>query len=116
MPPRSAMRDREWQKNWDAGFGLERDPRDVMLRPDAKTSNDLAQTELQTVFGERLFEKPQRLACQRPLACLRVRVRRHEYTADSEALADLVRSLDAIARSIESNIHEHHIWTFCSAK
>ena len=36
-------------------------------------SNGLAQAELQTLLGERLFEKPQRLACQRALACLRAR-------------------------------------------
>src|SRR5437763_72996 len=37
-------------------------------------SNGLAEAELQTLFGERLFEKPQRLACQRALTCQRVRV------------------------------------------
>src|SRR5882672_951208 len=79
-------------------------------------SNGLAEPELQTLLGERLFEKPQRLACQRPLACLQVRVSRHEYAADSQAFADLIGRLNPIARSIESNVHEHHIWTFLFGK
>src|SRR5882724_6451071 len=79
-------------------------------------SNGLAEAELQTSLGERLFEKPQRLACQRPLARLRVGVSRHEYAADSQALADLIGGLNPIARTIESNVHEHHIWTFLFGK
>jgi hypothetical protein len=81
-----------------------------------KTSNGLAQAEFQTLFGERLLEKPERLARQRPLAGLRVGVGRHEYAAYAQALADLIGGLDPIARSIESNIHEHDIWMFLFGK
>src|SRR6476646_3684250 len=82
------------------------------VRQPHANSNSLAQAEFQTLFGERLLEKPERLARQRPLPGLRVGIGRHEYAADAQALADLVSSLDPIARSIESNVHEHHIWTF----
>src|SRR5215470_8982754 len=74
-------------------------------------STDLAQAKPQALFGQRLFEKTKRVNGLGPVARLRIGIGGDEDAANAKALANFVSGIDAIARTNQANVHEHHVWT-----
>src|SRR5262245_26497819 len=71
---------------------------------------ELAQAKSQTLLGQRLLEKSKRANGLGSAARLRIGIGGHEDAANAEALADFVSGIDAIARTNQANVHQHHIW------
>src|SRR5262245_5959125 len=71
---------------------------------------ELAQAKSQTLLGQRLLEKSKRANGLGSAARLRIGIGGHEDAANAEALADFVSGIDAIARTNQANVHEHHVW------
>src|SRR5262249_39750643 len=56
-----------------------------------------------------LLEKTKRVNGRGPAARLRIGVGGHKDAANAEALADFVSGVDSVARTNQTNIHEHHV-------
>jgi len=70
---------------------------------------DFAEPKAQALLGKRLFEKAEGLNGFCPPAGLTIGIGRHEDAGYSEAVADLVGGIDTIARSHQTDIHQHHV-------
>jgi hypothetical protein len=67
------------------------------------------QSEPQALLGERFLEKPKWPYSFGAATGLRICIRGDENAGDPEATMDFFRGIDAVARSQQPNVHEHHV-------